>query len=34
MSDQSFLECWSVDFNDMEFVEAFNFTSRAPWPLY
>jgi len=28
MSDQSFLECWSLNFNDMDFVEAFNLASR------
>ncbi|WP_419741192.1 Tn3 family transposase [Ruegeria sp.] len=28
MSDRSFLECWSLNFNDMEFVEAFNLASR------
>ncbi|WP_420584043.1 Tn3 family transposase [Ruegeria sp.] len=28
MSDQSFLESWSLNFNELEFVEAFNLASR------
>ncbi len=28
MSDRSFLECWSLNFDDMELVEGFNLNSR------
>ena len=28
MSDRSFLECWSLNFDDVGFVEGFNFGSR------
>ena len=28
MSDRSFLECWNLDFNDLEIVEGFNLNSR------
>ena len=29
MSARSFLECWSLDFDDLEFVEGFNLDNRV-----